>query len=96
VISSIIRLKVLPEKVEEFEGLVAQLVRDIYANESGAKVYEVRRFKDQPLHYFYFLCFDDQAAFDRYSAADYHMQMSPKAVACLDGDPLFEDLESFY
>ena len=30
------------------------------------------------------------------SAADYHTQMSPKAVACLDGEPVFEDLESFY
>jgi len=96
VISSSIRLKVLADKVEEFEGLVAQLVRDIYANEPGAAVYEVRRVKDEPLTYLYFLSFEDQAAFDRYSAADYHMQMSPKAVACLDGDPVFEDLESFY
>ena len=95
-ISSSIRLKVLPDKVEEFEGLVSQLVRDIYANEPGAKVYDVRRVKDQPHTYVYFLSFEDQAAFDRYSAADYHMQMSPKAVACLDGDPQFEDLESFY
>ncbi len=95
-ISSSIRLKVLPDKVEEFEGLVAQLVRDIYANEPGARFYEVRRVKDQPLTYVYFLCFEDQAAFDRYAAADYHMQMSPKALACLDGEPVFEDLESFY
>ncbi len=95
-VSSIIRLKILPEKVEEFEGLVSQLVRDVYANEPGAKVYEIRRVKGQPLTYFYFLSFEDQAAFDRYSAADWHTQMSPKAVACLDGDPVFEDLESFY
>ncbi len=86
-ISSTIRLKILPDKVEEFEGLVAQLVRDIYANEPGAKVYEVRRVKDRPLSYVYFLSFQDQAAFDRYSAADYHTQMSPKAVACLDEIP---------
>ena len=95
-ISSTIRLKILPDKVGEFEGLVAQLVRDIHANEPGANVYEVRRVKGKPLTYVYFLSFEDQAAFDRYSAADYHTQMSPKAVACLDGDPVFEDLESFY
>lgn len=95
-ISSSIRLKVLPDKVEEFERLVAQLVRDIHANEPGARVYEVRRVKDQPFTYLYFLSFEDQAAFDRYAAADYHTQMSPKALACLDGDPVFEDLESFY
>ena len=95
-ISSTIRLKILPDKIEEFEGLVAQLVRDVYANEPGVEVYEVRRVKGQPLTYVYFLSFEDQAAYDRYSAADYHTQMSPKAVACLDGDPVFEDLESFY
>jgi quinol monooxygenase YgiN len=95
-ISSSIRLKVLPHKVEEFERLVAQLVRDIHANEPGARVYEVRRVKDEPYTYLYFLSFEDQAAFDRYAAADYHTQMSPKALACLDGDPVFEDLESFY
>jgi len=95
-VSSTIRLKILPDKVEEFERLVAQLVRDIHANEPGALVYEVRRVKGQPLTYMYFLSFENQAAFDRYSAADYHTQMSPKAVACLDGAPVFEDLESFY
>jgi quinol monooxygenase YgiN len=95
-ISSTIRLKILPDRVEEFEGLVAQLVRDIHANEPGARVYEVRRVKGEPLTYVYFLSFEDQAAFDRYSNADYHTQMSPKAVACLDGYPVFEDLESFY
>ena len=91
-----IRLNILPDKVAEFEALVAQLVRDVHANEPGVKVYEVRRVKDQPLTYVYFLSFEDQAAFDRYSAADWHTQMSPKAVACLDGAPVFEDLESFY
>jgi len=95
-VSSTIRLKILPDKVEEFERLVSQLVRDIHAKEPGALVYEVRRVKGQPLTYMYFLSFENQAAFDRYSAADYHTQMSPKAVACLDGDPVFEDLESFY
>jgi quinol monooxygenase YgiN len=95
-LTSTIRLKILPDKVAEFEGLVSQLVRDVNANEPGANVYEVRRVKGQPLTYLYFLWFENQAAFDRYSAADYHRQMSPKAAACLDGDPVFEDLESFY
>jgi quinol monooxygenase YgiN len=95
-ISSIIRLKIQADKLTEFEALVAQLVRDVHAQEPGVQTFEVRRVKDEPLSYFYFLSFEDQAAFDRYSAAEYHMSMSPKAVACLDGDPVFEDLESFY
>ena len=95
-VTSTIRLTILPDKVKEFEGLVAQLVRDVHANEPGVKVYEVRRVKNDPLTYVYFLSFKDQAASDRYSAADWHTQMSPKAMACLDGAPIFEDLESFY
>lgn len=95
-VSSTIRLKILPDKVEEFEALVAQLVRDVHAHEPGVKVYEVRRVRSNPLTYVYFLSFEDQAASDRYSAADWHTQMSPKAMACLDGAPIFEDLESFY
>ncbi len=91
-----IRLKVQPDKVREFERLVSGLVRDIYAQEPGARFYEVRRVKNEPYTYLYFYSFADQAAYDRYAAADYHMQMSPKAVACLDGDPVFEDLEGFY
>ena len=95
-VTSTIRLKVLPDRVAEFEALVAGLVRDVHANEAGTKVYEVRRVKGQPLTYLYFMSFKDKAAFDRYSAADWHRQMSPKASACLDGPPVFEDLESFY
>jgi quinol monooxygenase YgiN len=95
-ISSIIRLKIQADKVAEFEALVAQLVRDVHQHEPGVQTFEVRKVADEPLGYFYFLSFEDQAAFDRYSSAEYHMTMSPKAVACLDGDPVFEDLESFY
>jgi quinol monooxygenase YgiN len=91
-----IRLKVLPDKVAEFEMLVAQLVRDVHAHEPGVMVYEVRRVTDDPLTYVYFLSFKDQAAFDRYSAADWHTGVSPKIIALLDGNPVFENLESFY
>jgi quinol monooxygenase YgiN len=91
-----IRLKVLPDKVAEFEALVAQLVRDIHAHEPGVIAYEVRRVTDDPLTYVYFLSFEDQASFDRYSAADWHTGVSPKIIALLDGSPVFENLESFY
>jgi quinol monooxygenase YgiN len=89
------RVKIQPDKVEEFEALMVQLVRDA-ANEPGVTVYEVRRVKGQPLTYVYFLSFEDQAAFARYSAADWHTQAAPKILACLDGNPVIEDLVSFY
>ncbi len=93
-IGQTIRLQVLEGREAEFEPLVAQLMRDVVANEPGA-IYDVRRVVGAPRTYLYFISFPDQAAFDRYMEADYHTQMSPKAVALLDGDPVFEDLQSF-
>ena len=95
-LTTLIRLKVLPEKQEEFEALVSQLVADVNANEPDPKFYHVRRCKDDPLSYVYMFCFADEAAQQHYQDADYHTSMSPKAIACLDGDPVFEELDSFY
>lgn len=94
-LSMLIRVKVFSDKVAEFEALVAQLVKDVATQEPDPKVYEVRRSLEDPLSYVYFISFADQAAFDSYSNADYHTQMSPKAMACIDGDPVFENLEPF-
>jgi quinol monooxygenase YgiN len=93
-IGQTIRLKVKEGKEVELETLVTQLMHDVTANEPGS-IYDVRRVRDEPRTYFYFVSFPDQAAYDRYLSADYHRQMSPKALALLDGDPLFEDLDSF-
>ena len=93
-IGQTIRLKILENKVEEFEALVGKLMEDVTANEPGS-TYDVRRVKGEPLTYLYFISFPDEAAFDRYMSAEYHTEMSPKAMAMLDGDPVFEDLEVF-
>lgn len=91
-IGQIIRLQIKAGAQEEFEALVGQLMKDVTAHEPGS-IYDVRRVRGQPNTYFYFISFPDQAAYDRYMEADYHTQMSPKAVALLDGDPVFEDLD---
>ncbi len=93
-IGQTIRLKIKQGTQQEFESLVAQLMKDVVANEPGS-IYDVRRVKGEPFTYFYFVSFPDQAAYDRYMAADYHMQMSPKALALLDGDPEFTELDAF-
>ena len=93
-IGQLIRLKVQEGKEAELEALVSQLMRDVTDNEPGS-IYDVRRVRGEPRTYFYFISFPDQAGYDRYMAADYHTQMSPKALAVLDGDPIFEDLDAF-
>ena len=93
-IGQTIRLKILENKVEEFEALVGKLMEDVTANEPGS-IYDVRRVRGEPLTYLYFISFPDEAAFDRYMSAEYHTDMSPLAMAMLDGDPVFEDLDVF-
>jgi quinol monooxygenase YgiN len=95
-IGMLIRLKVLEHKVAEFEALVATLVANIHANEPEPKTYEVRRVANQPLTYVYFIAFKDQAANDAYANAAYHRNAAPAIMACLDGDPIYETLETFY
>ena len=93
-IGQIIRLKVKEGKEAEFEPLVSNLMKGVSDNEPGS-IYDVRRVRGEPRTYFYFISFPDQAAYDRYMAADYHTEMSPKALALLDGDPIFNDLDTF-
>ncbi len=91
-VGQLIRLKIKEGTQATFEPLVAQLMRDVSSHEPGA-IYEVRRVQGEPLTYVYFISFPDQAAYDRYVEAEYHTSMSPKALALLDGDPVFEELE---
>lgn len=92
-LSVLARLKVLEGKVDEYEALAAQLVRDVHADDPQA-IYEVLRVRGEPLTYVYFWQFTDQAAYDRYLNADYHTAMARQAFACIDGDAVFEELES--
>ena len=94
--TTLIRLKVLADKQQEFEALVGQLAKDVAANEPEPKFYEVRRSKDDPLSYVYLFSFADDAAQQSYQDADYHTKMSPVVMQYLDGDPVFEELDSFY
>ncbi|MBM4204637.1 MAG: hypothetical protein FJ194_10885 [Gammaproteobacteria bacterium] len=93
----LIRLKVLENKVAEFEHLVSTLVANIHANEPDPKFYEVRRVVGGPPRtYVYFIEFRDQKANDAYANAAYHRDAAPAIMACLDGDPVYETLEPFY
>jgi quinol monooxygenase YgiN len=88
------RLKVLADRVEEFERLVLQLVRDVHDHEPG-QVFEYRRARDAERTYVLFLSFDNEAAFVRYSEAPWHRGVSPAIIACLDGAPVAEQLDTF-
>ncbi|MEM6999254.1 MAG: antibiotic biosynthesis monooxygenase [Pseudomonadota bacterium] len=92
-IGQTIRLQVQAGKEAEFEALVKQLAEDVTRNEPGS-IYDIRRVRGAERTYFYYISFPDQAAYDRYMEAEYHTRMSPQAVAMLDGEPVFEDLDT--
>jgi quinol monooxygenase YgiN len=91
----LIRLKVQPAKVAEFEALVSTLVANIRTNEPEPKIYEVRR-AAEALTYVYFISFTSKEAYQAYADAPYHRDAAPAIMACLDGDPVYETLASFY
>ena len=88
------RLKVAREKQDDFERLVTQLVKDVHEHEPG-QVFEYRRGQADPLTYVLFMSFDDTAAFERYSKAEWHAGVSPQIMACLAEPPVGEQLDVF-
>ena len=93
-IGQTIQLSVKAGMVDAFEALVSKLMRDVSKNEPEA-IYDVRRIRGLERNYLYFISFPDQDAYDRYMSAPYHLKMSPKATAMLEGEPVFEDLDCF-
>ena len=91
----LIKAKIKPGREAEFQALQKQLMLDVAASEPDAEAFQVRQSEDDPLTYVWFMSFKDDAAFQRYADADYHTSMSPKAMDCIDGDPVTENLVDF-
>ena len=54
-IGQTIRLKIREGAQVEFEALVARLMKDVTENEPGS-IYDVRRVRDEPQTYLYYIC----------------------------------------
>jgi quinol monooxygenase YgiN len=88
------RINVQRGRENEFEALTRQLVHDVHANEPG-QVFEYRKTQTDPPVYVLFMSFSDPEAFERYSNADYHTSASAAIMACIEGSPVAERLDSF-
>lgn len=93
--SRLVRARIKPGREAEFQALQRQLMDDVAAREPGAEVFEVRQSEDEPLTYVWFMSFTDDSAFERFTSAPYHTHMTPKALDCIDGDPVMEQLVDF-
>lgn len=85
------RVKVLAEKRDEFVGLVLQLRVDV-ARELPSVVFYEFLATANPLEFLFMLGFADEAAYQQYADAPFHLAMAPLGWACLDGDPAIEFL----
>lgn len=86
------RVRVKPERRDEFIELIRQLVRDIKANEPGTLVYELMQNESDPLEFVFAERFRDREAWKTHQNAPYHLEMAPKGWACLDGEPVIEPM----
>ena len=86
-----IRVKVKPEKRDEFIGLITDLAANVKANEPDTLVWEFLQ-ADDPNEFVFFELFRDVAAHERHTQAPYHLEMSDAGWACLSDDPHIETL----
>ena len=86
-----LRVRVKPEKREEFIGLIQQLVRDVRAHEKGTLDFQFMQAAD-PNEFVFLERFESEAAMQAHQNAPYHLAMSASGWACLDGQPHIEQL----
>lgn len=85
------RVKVLPDRREEFLSLVLQLRADVQRELASVVFYEFLA-TGNPLEFVFMLGFEDEAAYQQYADAPFHLAMAPLGWACLDGEPHIEFL----
>lgn len=93
--SMMITARSKPGREEELQAIQRRLMQDVAANEPGCEVFEVRQVADDPSSFVWFMSFRDEAAFQRYSDAEYHVNAIPKALDCIDGDPVTTQFVDF-
>ena len=84
------RVRIKPDRVDEFSALIAQLARNVYANEPDCLAYEVRRSERDPTLFVFYECFRSEQAHAAHPDMPYHAAMSDAGWACVDGEPEIE------
>jgi quinol monooxygenase YgiN len=82
----IARLKVKPEKREEFIRLQTELKSLVHAHEPDALVYELFQAEDDPDLFHCIATFRDMAAYEHHMGVDFHDRLVPPILACLAED----------
>lgn len=86
-IGIVMHVRTKPEKSNSFAALVAQLQKDVRANEPDTLVFQVMRSQDDPALFVFTEVFASEAARTAHADMPYHKAMSAAGWACVEGDP---------
>jgi quinol monooxygenase YgiN len=84
------KVKIRPEKVEEFENFMRAFEAKVRANEPDCILYRMARSRTAPNTYTNVEYFRDQAALDLHTSADYFVAGNAVTASWYDGTPSAE------
>ena len=87
------RMKIKPEKQEEYLELVRNLTAEVLANEPDTLEYQFYKLRDDPYGYAVYESFTDEAAEQAHLETPHFAKYAPPMIECLDGPYVREYLD---
>ncbi|HET6593644.1 MAG TPA: putative quinol monooxygenase [Xanthomonadales bacterium] len=87
------RMKVKPEKEQEFIRLARELTREVHEKEPQTTGYEFFKLRDQALGYAVYEQFVSEAAEEAHLNTPHFKRIAPGLIECLDGTYVREYLD---
>ncbi|RMF08885.1 MAG: antibiotic biosynthesis monooxygenase [Alphaproteobacteria bacterium] len=82
----IARLRVKPEREQEFIDLQQKLARLTWEHEPDTLVYDMIKSRDEPHTYVVIATFKDEQAFQTHQNSSFHDELVPPILDCLASD----------
>jgi len=89
----IARMKVKPEKEQDYLRLVQQLSDEVRAHEPETTIYQFFRERGKPLHYAVIEQFSSEASEEAHRDTPHFHRLAPPLIDCLDGTYVREYLD---
>ena len=87
------RMKVKPEKEQEFIRLAKDLTREVHDKEPQTTGYAFYKLRDEELGYAVYEQFVNEAAEEAHLATPHFKRIAPDLIECLDGSYVREYLD---
>lgn len=87
------RMKIKPDKVEEFKRLARDLTEKVHAHEPETTAYQFFKLRDEPHGYAVFEQFTNEAAEEAHRNTPHFAEIGPAMIDCIDGTYVREFLD---